>query len=475
MADFQKSEDLKKEHSVYKQYIDAWNFFIRSYRGGKQYKDGNYLLKHPFESDATYTRRKEIAYFYNFCRPVIDIFSSQLYRKKIQRDFGSLTNDDLFESFLMDADLEGQEYTNFIQDVQRLASIYGAVHVLVDKPAMDTLTRADAIDNDIRPYCNIVIPESLVDWEWLKLPTGRKILSMVKIKESETTYIVWELDRWERWQLPKKDGDKPKIIASNEHNLGLIPLVTVYNRREAGMNMVGLSDINDIADINKNIYYLCSDAKEIIENSAFPMLAMPKQGTATEGEDLAVGSNSIINFNKDDGEPFFLEPPSGSLTEIREWIRQNISEIHRIAKMGGTQATEDSSAPKSGIALEIESQQQQAVLSEKGDNLEEAENNILILWALWEGREFDGAIEYPDDFSVRDTTRDLDNALKSMAQGINSKTFKEELDKKTVRGLLPKADDETLKTIDSEIEADLVGIETGIEELGVTVETEETT
>jgi hypothetical protein len=218
--------------------------------------------------------------------------------------------------------------------------------------------------------------------------------------------------------------------------------------------MVGISDLQDLADINKNIYYLCSDAKEIIENTAFPMLAVPyAKGGGDEEKEL--GPRNILQFDpsEPDARPYWLEPPHSSLTEIREWVKQDIGEIHRIAKMGGVKAVEDFTAVKSGIALELEYQQLYAALSEKADNLEQAEMQVLDLWARWEGKEFDGVIDYPDDFSIKDLDRDLGNAIKAQSAQVDSITFKRELQKKIAGVVLPKLDETVSVRINDEIDA----------------------
>ena len=447
-------EELEKTHPHYDNFIGEWQFFIRSYFGGKMYQDGDYLLQHPFESTVNYNRRKDIAYYYNYCGPIVDIMVSHLFRKAPKRDFGSFSDDALFGSFLSDSDLEGSSLGQFMRDAQRFAGIYGRVSVVVDKPALEPQTRAVAEDHDIRPYLALITPENMLDWAYVRLPSGRPVLDMVKFREGKDTYRIWTRQGWELWQLgedPEENGEC-LLLDSGEHHLGVVPVVNLYNKR-SGMQMIGASDIQDIADINKNIYYLCSDAKEIIENTAFPMLAVPyeKGGGSDEKE---IGPRNILQFDpaEPNARPYWLEAPHSSLSEIREWVRQDIAEIHRIAKMGGVKSVEDYKQPRSGVALELEYQQLHSVLSEKADNLEQAESQILRLWALWQGSTFDGVIDYPDDFSIRELDRDMDRALKALGAGIESKTFKRELQKSIVGTVLPKLDNSLKREIASEID-----------------------
>lgn len=445
-------DELESTHPLYSAFIDEWLFYIRSYFGGRMYKDGSYLLQHPFESAANYARRKETSYYYNYCGPVVDIFVSHLFRKDAERDYGALAGDSLFNLFLKDADLEGNTFRHFMREAQRFASVYGRVSIIVDKPQTLAVTRAEAEDFGIRPYLSLVTPENLLDWSFMRLPySGKLVLDTVKIKEGPGTYRIWNRDGWELWQAVDATGEV-RLADAGWHGLGEVPLVNLYNKL-SGTRMLGISDIQDIADINRNIYYLCSDAREIIENTAFPMLALPY--SRSDAGEREVGPRNILQFDPSEpnSRPYWLEAPHSSLTEIREWVRHDIEEIYRIAKLGGVKAAEDYSSARSGVAIELEYQQLYSTLSEKADNLEQAETRVLELWAKWEGQSFGGYIDYPDDFSVRDLDRELQNAMKAQAAVIGSPTFRKELQKRIAGSVLPKAGEEVLCRIYEEIES----------------------
>ena len=289
-----------------------------------------------------------------------------------------------------------------------------------------------------------------MDWSYTRLSSGQTVLDMIKVKEARDTCRIWTRDGWELWRAENDGG--ATLLDAGWHGLGEVPAVHLYNKR-SGIRMTGISDIQDIADINKNIYYLCSDAKEIIENTAFPMLAVPYSRGGAGGE-KEVGPHNILQFDpaEPNARPYWLEAPHSSLSEIREWVRQDINEIYRIAKMGGVKAAEDFQNVKSGVALELEYQQLYSALSEKADNLEQAERKVLELWARWEGKTFDGVIDYPDDFSVQDLERDLTNAISAQSATVDSVTFKKELQKKIALMILPKLDKETMLLINEEID-----------------------
>jgi hypothetical protein len=453
-------KDLLSVHPTYKDFISEWKFFINSYLGGKFYRDGDYLLRHPFESLENYKRRKDIAYFYNYCAPIIDLFTSYLTKDQPQRSYGSLSSDvvtpprkpiTLFDSFWWDVDFEGTNFEQFMREAQRYASIYGMVSIIIDKPAMRVATQAQAIEQDIRPYLSIITPENMLDWKYVRLPNGKMALDMIKINEGDGQYRIWTREGWESWSITGQNA--PVSTGSGTHDLGKIPIVDLYNKRSL-KRRVGVSEIQDIADINKNIYYFCSDAKEIIENTAFPMLAMPDDKGGGPDEEQAVGPKNILGFDPDapNGKPEWLEPPHSSLQEIREWIQQDAQEMVRIAKMGGLRNTETSVQPWSGVSIEAQERQLYSSLAEKASNAEQAELDILSLYAAWEDTSFEGDIKYSRSFATRDLTTSLTNAIQAGTAKVNSLTYEKERQKKIVDSSLPTLEESDRDKIFDEID-----------------------
>ena len=66
------------------------------------------------------------------------------------------------ESFLKDADLDGNSFNAVIKQAQNYASIYGHSFLILDKPKVTTNTQAEEIEQDIRPYISIITPENVL-------------------------------------------------------------------------------------------------------------------------------------------------------------------------------------------------------------------------------------------------------------------------------------------------------------------------
>jgi len=148
-------------------------------------------------------------------------------------------------------------------------------------------------------------------------------------------------------------------------------------------------------------------------------------------------------------KPYLLQPSGSNLSEIRSSIEQKIEMIDRATHMSGVRQTK--TQVQSGIALQTEFENLNSVLSEKADLLENAEEHIWTLFAKWQGKAFDGVIDYPDSFNLRDYASDLQYLQQAKASGVRSSTFQKEIDKQIVGAVID--DDIIIKTINDEIEA----------------------
>jgi hypothetical protein len=130
-------------------------------------------------------------------------------------------------------------------------------------------------------------------------------------------------------------------------------------------------------------------------------------------------------------------------------IQMKVDAIDRITHMGSVRATGQQIA--SGIALQTEFQLLNARLSEKADYLENAEMQIWSLFATWQDKQWNGQVNYPDTFDIRDWANDLQYLQMAKASGIKSETFNKELDKQIAEAVID--DSETIRTINDEIDA----------------------
>ena len=413
--------NITDKHKSYEANATKWEFFLRSYLGGDDYRDGEYLLKYVLEDKEEYAKRLDLTPLDNHCKNVISIYSSFLWRIPPTRNFGGLVNDQALQSFIKDADMDGRNLNQFMSDAQVWSGIYGHVWLMMDKPVVVANTRADELAQEVRPYLTMITPENVLDWRYDRASNGRYELTMLKVRESvdgDKSFIrVWTK---EDILLHEVEGDVSKVIESMNNPLGTVPAVCLYGNRSP-IRGIGHSDITDVALMQRAIYNELSEIEQLIRISNHPSLV---KSASTEA---GAGAGSVIDVQEDDEfKPYLLQPSGGNLDAIRASITDKVEAINRMTHMGAVRATD--AQTKSGVALQTEFQLLNAKLSEKADLLELAEEQLWHLFAQWQGIESDITIDYPNTFDLRDYGTELEFLQKARASGVASKTFMQGVD-----------------------------------------------
>jgi hypothetical protein len=189
--------------------------------------------------------------------------------------------------------------------------------------------------------------------------------------------------------------------AEEINELGMIPVVLVYNLRGITKD-IGISDITDVADLQRQIYNLTSENEQSIRMDGHPSLVVPATAQLGSG----AGAIIVQQEGSDPGlAPYYLEHNSSGVASIHSSIDKLVEAIDRISFTGGVRGTVKKVS--SGIAMEVEFNLLSAKLSEKADNIELAEEQIWRLFGLYQGREWEGNVEYPNSFSIRDDEREF--------------------------------------------------------------------
>ena len=469
-------EFLQSKHDLWHSNISNWEFYIRSYLGGNDYKNGYYLHRYILETPEEYDARVRHTPVDNHCKNVVQIYTSFLWRVPPTRDYGDLDGDLQLASFLEDADLDGRNFNTIMREVQMNASIYGNCWVIVDKPQSNAKTRAEELAQDIRPYVSIYTPENVVNWNYRRSASGRFYLDMLVVVEdinadraiikvfTEESIMTYEFEDYSEEYTDKK----PRLIEEIPNPIGTIPAVNVYNLRGA-KRPIGISDLADVAYLQQSIYNDYSEKEQLIRLANHPSLVK------TPNVEASAGAGSIIEVPEDldaSLKPYIIQPSGQNLDGIMKCIQNKVDAIDRITHMGSVRATGNQIA--SGIALQTEFQLLNARLSEKADYLENAEEQIWGLFAKWQDKEWNGKVNYPDTFDIRDWANDLQYLQMAKASGIKSETFNKELDKQIAEAVID--DSEMMKTINDEIDSarTVRGQFTTTEVEGQTVEEEET-
>lgn len=417
------STELKKllaGNQLYQDYYDQWQYLLESYIGGMEYKTAGHLTRYQLETDAEYRARLRTTPLENHCQSVISVFNSFLFRENPDRDFGSIEYMAELEDFLNDADFDGRSLDSFMKDVSTWASVFGHCWIMVSKPNVGAVTVADEQALGIRPYVSLLTPMVVLDWQYSRQPSGRVELTYLRYLE-ETTGELSTVKEWTKSEIRtttvnvKKDLVVEEIIEVNQ--LGKIPAICAYNGRSI-IRGFGVSDIADIADAQKFIYNCTSEAEQSIRLDSHPSLVKTPETQA------GTGAGSLIHMpdNLDPGlKPYILEFGGASIDSIYKAIQHSIDSIDKMANTGAVRATESRSM--SGVAMETEFQLLNARLSEKADNLELAEEQMWKIWCEYMGYVWDGKVDYPGSFNIRDTGSEIAQLAQAKSAATNPKVL----------------------------------------------------
>jgi hypothetical protein len=401
--------EVTSTNLLYTRNQAQWEYLLNSYMGGIEYKRAGMLTKYVNETPQEYTARLTSTHLENHCKSVISTYISFLFREEPDRDFGLLAYDPMLEQILEDADLDGRSFDNFIKEVAVWAGVFGHCWVMVVKPNVGAVTMGDEIAQGVRPYLTLLTPLTVYDWAWQRSANGSFSLSYLKYAE-EANDTVTTIKEWTPETITTYVVDhhnkEVKYQEVEINGLGKIPAVLAYNHRSP-VRGIGVSDISDIADAQKFIYNMTSEVEQSVRVNGHPALVK------TAGTEAGAGAGAIIQIeeNLDPGLKPYMLSVSTDIASIFTAINHATEAIDKMANTGSIRSTE--SRRMSGVAQEQEFQLLNAKLSEKGDNLELTEEHIWELICEYQGKVWDGEIEYADGFNIRDKQAEIEQLVKA--------------------------------------------------------------
>lgn len=397
-------QGLVSGNYVYNDNFDRWKFLLESYLGGDLYRSGGHLTRYQLETDSQYNSRLIATPLDNHCRSVINVYNSFLFRDGPKRDLGSLGYDLTVDEFLQDADFDGRSLDSVMKEVSTWTSVFGHTWLLLSKPDVGAVSRADEIAQGVRPYLSILTPLVVLDWLYSRDMNGHYTLSYFKYAEDINDQIQVIIEYTPDTITTSKIYKRNNQVESREsvpNGLGKIPVVICYNQRST-VRGVGISDIDDIADQQRAIYNELSEIEQSIRLDSHPTLV------TVEGSKIGSGAGAVLYMDAtmDPGlKPYILENSGADINAIYTSIKNRVEAIDKMANTGAVRAVE--ARTLSGVAMETEFQLLDARLSEKADNLELAEEQLWRLYSEYQGQYWDGSIEYPNCFKIKNKAQEV--------------------------------------------------------------------
>ena len=459
-----KPEELSQVHPGYAEYLYRWDYYMRSYMGAEEYRDGAYLRKYIAEDQApnnAYQQRLLDTALQNHARLTVDAYRSFVFRNPPTRMLGELVDNQFVLDFIQNADMDNTTMTAFMREVNDQVLIYGGCWVGTDKGNYQSENMAEAQELNMRAYAKIYNPTQVRNWGYKKLVNGQNVLDYIVVVDEEyanrDVLRVWTEDKVEKYTVSKKqftpassEANYPgnmygrtdgvtlsygKVLEHEEFDnpLGYVPFIHVQTDRSFHKG-IGTSHIGDVCDIQREIYNLSSEAYESIRLTSHPSIV------AEASADINGGAGAIVTVDENTQiQPYLLQPNGESVSSILSVIEQKTGAIEDVTHLAATKAKK---GPQSGIALQVERDMLNVKLSDIASVLERAEKLIWKMWFDWEQieptEEFD--IYYEKKFDLRDKHQEV--ALYEKAKNIvPNASFQNYINAETARLLIENEED----------------------------------
>ena len=378
--------------------------FRSAYEGGPAFKN-SVLIKRPSEDAALFRDKLNNVAVMPIAKAIVDEIVDVVYEDEPVRHpafINYATNQDAgipdwYHAFINDADLNGNSFTAVMEQVAAMCGVEGWAWVFVDLPAEQ--------DPNNRPYLAVCSAEHVIDWTTYS-EFGKDYFEYMKVVEYQdanlTIYKVWYAG----------DKTRPTVceryMVTDEHMTNLdseispvetymmpmglgIPAIQVLARSDQRRHDLGVSDLTEAADVQREIFKLECEAYDSVRFSK-PMIR------AAAGIRVPAGGGGIIRGDKDSIEVFAI--PTQDIAEIRAQQASLIENLDGFLGRGGLRSTR--LATQTGISIIEERRALHRKAKQRARQMEASEAEILEMVACFMGLCWVGAIDYHSDYEDKD-------------------------------------------------------------------------
>lgn len=428
--------------------VNKYSLLDNAYRASGGFENGDYLIPHPSESADKYSRRKDMAYFINYVKPVVDALVNPIFKVDPVRSGTSK----LYNEFVNNVDGNDTTLTRFMKKAAIRAKLHGVEFIVVDMERLPDdiiVTEKMLYDERLYPYLYLVSPSQVTNWATNKF--GKLISITYSVTNTEVTEdgnikYINEVYTWTENKCKKMvDGKETTFY----NPIGVIPIIPLYGAINDSDDLICQSDMFAIARTNHSLYNACSELRERNRAQAFSLLTYPladDDDYDTVEEPLKLGTNNLLMYRASTGNsPQFITPPPDSSEILLNEINFMVKEIYRMANL--RMNTDKNTYNVSAIARKIENQQYYQSIAELAQGLEEAEKQIYRIFNRYVGGKTEGfEVHYNREYAVLDVTEVLNSASTSLALGMTEE-YNTEMRKQVARATLADTSAETLNEV----------------------------
>lgn len=430
-----------------------YRFLEDAYYATGGFKHGDYIVKRPRETLENYEVRKQLSYYLNYVKPVVDSHVNPIFRTEAARDWGGrrdTNSSNLFSLFYDNVDTVKTKLPKFMKRAARIAKLHGAAFIVVDNIKDQPGTMAEVLKQRAFPYAYVVKPHQVTDYTVNKAGALTSITYTIQADGSGSAGKLKEIWTWTETEWKCSGQDTTEKTGPNL--LGKVPVVVLMGADVDPGELKPQSEFYSIAKANKRIYNLCSEIDEIITKQAFSIFTYPI-GANTDQQDvkeMLTGTENAVCYDGTlSNAPDYVSPDSAQLEQLRAERTELIQEIYRMAQQSHVTGVETKT---SGVAKSWDFEQTNQTLADFANNCEAAEYNIAELFELWTGATINYECQYSDDFGIVDVAGALDEVSKALDLNIGGK-FNAEVKKKAVDVYLNDLPEDDFDAINADIDA----------------------
>lgn len=407
--------------------LNVWDFIEDAIEGTGGFADGSYLV--PFKRELQTTRptdkfyeRMELSDYDNFAKTIAEAPASYIVgaSDRIQRESDG---NKLLEDWWENVDGMNTSITDFMLGYPASqARAYGTAWIVMDN-APELKNERD----EPSPYVCCVPSRRVVYWAF---DSARALAGVVFYDPTRDEELdpklcpvrVWTADGWALYR--PGGGTNWALDKSGPNPLERVPIVRLHDEQPAPGKGMGKSIMLTVAKVARTVFNIDSEKRELERKCAFAMLAVPRKMIDPKNK-LQVGTESLLEFDGEGGEPGWIEPDLTSIDKLmadrKEKRESAFSMAHMNAAMGHVETS-------SGFHSEVELDKTNRRTGIFAASLEAAEMDLVRLFQEFtkSGGE-KASVKYPRDFGIRDLDKVYDRLKKRLDMGLGQADQEEAL------------------------------------------------
>lgn len=421
-------------------YVNDYLFCTHLYDGSGGIKDGTYLV--PFERELYYTKRKSLASYRNFLKPIINALVEPVFSNPITRT----TTNPLYLGFIDDCDNRETSLSNIMAKAATLMKLHGVTFVVMDNFNDPPGSQATVLADRKYPYIYIQPAYTVDSYEVDKF---NKLISITFKGEDEVIdgkkyKILWRYDSVAiTKQYHTGSGKDSKLIREEpvEHGLNVMPVIPVYDN--------GLTDqvlppptFYDIAKLNWSLFNKDSELRDLERAQSFSVFYAQLGGS---NNNITIGPHAMMNLPADPSitiPPGYASPNPGISDQLVKSCNEFVESIYKAASQQGIVGIKQTS----GIAEAYKFQSANTQLKQTANIMQNLETKLVAMFGRYTKQTIDCSISYTKQYDTYYSNINVDEIAKLLQLDISDE-IKKEIKKTVITRFLNHLDDDTMRKL----------------------------